>query len=80
MDNRKNQRKEPWRIVIFIISVLFIAFMWSTRDISDIYATTPRDQAVPLIATTIFVSLIKISVITGGVWLIKWVSGKIRKK
>ena len=70
---------EPWRIVVFIVSIAFIAFMWVKKDIAEIYATMPREQIAPLIVTTVAVSLLKISAIVGGVLLIKWIVGRIKK-
>lgn len=80
MDNKENKKKEPWRIIVFIISVLFIVFMWVKNDIVAIYTTMPTEQIVPMIATTIAVSLIKVAAIAGGVLLIKWAIGKAKKK
>ena len=80
MDNEENKRKEPWRIIVFIISVLFIVFMWVKNDIITIYTTMPADQVIPLIATTIVVSLIKVAAITGGILLIRWIVRKIKNK
>ena len=80
MDSKENKKKEPWRIIVFIIAVLFIVFMWVKNDVVSIYTTMPKEQVVPLIATTILVSLIKIAAIAGVVLLIKWIIGKINKK
>ena len=80
MDNKNNKKKEPWRIVIGIISVVFIVGMWVSKDIAAIYTTMPKEQIVPLIATTILVSLIKVAAIAGGILLIKWIISKIKKK
>jgi hypothetical protein len=77
MDHKK---KEPWRIRVFILSVACIVFLWERKDIAAIYATVPAQQIAPLIATTIAVSLLKVAAITGGVLLIKWVVGKVKKK
>ena len=79
MADNENKKKEPWRIVVFIISVAYIVFMWVRKDIADIYATMPAEQVVPLIATTIAVSLLKVAAIAGVVLLIKWVIGKVKK-
>lgn len=79
MSNENKKQKEPWRIVVFIISVLFIAFMWVKNDIVSIYTTMPKKQVIPLIATTVLVSLIKIAAIAGGILLIKWIVSKIKK-
>jgi uncharacterized integral membrane protein len=80
MSNKNKKKKEYWRIIVFIISILFIVFLWVKNDIVSIYATMPKEQVVPLIAITILVSLLKIAAITGGVLLIKWVVDKIKKK
>lgn len=54
--------------------------MWSEKDIMAYYSTMPREQVVPLIATTILVSLVKVLAIAGVILLIKWVVGKYKKK
>ena len=79
MSNENKKKIEPWRIIVFIISMLFIAFMWVKNDVVSIYATMPEEQVVPLIATTILVSLIKVVAIAGGVLLIKWIVDKIKR-
>ena len=62
-----NKRKiEPWRIAVFSISIAFIVFMWVRKDVVEIYATMPKEQITPLIATMIAVSLLKIALIAGG--------------
>ena len=77
---KKERKIEPWRIILFIISIAFILFMWVKKDVAEIYATMPKEQIVPLIVTTIAVALLKIAAIAGAVFLIKWVVGKIKKK
>ena len=80
MDNKNKTKKEPWRIVVFILAVLFIISMWIKNDIITIYTTMPQEQIVPLIVTTIAVSLIKVSAIAVVVFLIKWMISKNKKK
>ena len=80
MNNENNKKKEPWRIVAFIMGIIFIIYMWVKNDIISIYTTMPREQVVPLIVTTLAVTLIKVAVIAGGLFLIKWGIGKIANK
>ena len=80
MSNDNKKKIEPWRLIVFILAVTFIIFMWVKKDIAEIYATMPSEQIAPLIVTTITVSLLKVAVIAGGVLLIKWLIGKIKKK
>ena len=71
---------EPWRIVAFIIAVGFIVYTWIKKGVADIYAAMPTDEALPLIVTTVAVSLLKVAAIACGILLIKWVIGKIKKQ
>lgn len=75
-----NQKKtEPWRILVFVIAVAFILYMWIKKDVVEIYATVPAEQVVPLIVTTVAVSLLKVAAIAGGMLLIRWIVRKIKK-
>lgn len=74
------KNKELWRIIVAIISVLFIVFMWVKKDIVNIYSTMPKEQIVPFIATTIVVTLVKVSGIALVVFLIKLIISKIKNK
>ena len=75
-----NKKVEPWRIAAFIIAVAFIIFMWVRKDVAEIYATMPKEEIAPLIATTVAVSLMKIALIAGAFFHVKWFVGKIAKK
>ncbi len=77
MDKKKI---EPWRISLFVIAVAFIIGMWVKKDIAEIYATVPAEQVVPLIVTTVAVSLVKVAVIALGIYIIQWIAKKIKTK
>ncbi|MGN0532365.1 MAG: hypothetical protein ACI4IN_06180 [Eubacterium sp.] len=72
-------KKEPWRIVVGISAIGFIVHMWVKKDIMTTYTTMSQEQVIPLIVTTIAVSLLKAVVVTGGILLIKWAISKINK-
>ena len=80
MGNNNKKKIEPWRIIVFVIAVAFIAFMWVKKDIAEIYATMPSEQVVPLLVTTIAVSLLKVAAIAGAILLIKWIISKFKNK
>ena len=80
MGNNNKKKIEPWRIIVFVIAVAFIIFMWVKKDIAEIYTTMPSEQIVPLVVTTIAVSLLKVAVIAGAILLIKWIIDKLKKK
>jgi len=75
-----NKKKEPWRIIVGVISIVFIIFMWVKKDIVTIYSSMPKEEIVPMIATTIVVSLLKVGVIAGAILLIKWLVNKVKRK
>ena len=77
----KNDRKiEPWRIIVGTLSIAFILFLWVKNDILSTLAAMPKEQAIPLVVTTIVVSVIKVVVIAGVILLVKWVIRKIKSK
>lgn len=75
----KNQKKEPWRIIVAIISVAFIIYMWVEKDVVAIYSSMPAEQALPLIVTTVAVTLVKVGLMTVGILFLKWIVGKFKK-
>ena len=54
--------------------------MWSEKDIASIYATMPEEQIIPMVATTIFIALVKVAAVAGGILLLKWIASKIKGK
>jgi len=78
-NNKKRRKKEPWRIVVGVLAVAWIVFMWVKKDIVSIYTTMPKEQIVPLIVTTLAVSLLKVAVLAGVILLVKWLWGKLKK-
>ena len=80
MKNNGGKKTEPWRMIVGMISLVLIVYMWAEKDIAAIYTTMPKEQVIPLIAATIAVSLIKVAAIAGGILLMKWIAGKIKKK
>ena len=76
----QGKKTEPWRIIIGIISIAFIMYMYSEKDILPTYSTMPKEQVAPLILTTILVTFIKAASITGIILLIKWIIKKFTKR
>lgn len=75
-----NKKNAPWRIIIGIISILFIAFMWIQKDIISIYSSFPKAQLVPLVVTSLAVMVVKTAVLAAAILPLKWFVGKIRNK
>ena len=65
------RKKEPWRIIVGILAIAFIIYTWIDKDILDVYSTMPNEQIIPMVATTIAVTLVKVAAITLGILHIK---------
>ena len=70
---------EPWKLIVGVASIAFIIFMLAKKDIFAVYSTLPKEQALPLIATTIAVSLFKVTAISAIILAAQWIIGKFRR-
>ena len=77
MDGKK---KEPWRIVLALLSVAYIVFLWVKKDLLSVYAAASKEQVLPVMATTAAVTLVKVILIAAAVGIIRWIAGKYKKK
>lgn len=66
-----NNKIEPWRLVVGGISILFIIAMWVIKDVGSIYANLPKEELIPVVVTSIFVTLLKVSIIAIGVIVLR---------
>lgn len=76
----EHKKKEPWRILVAVLSAVFILFMWVKKDIVSIYTTMPKEDVFPLILTTIAVTLVKVAGIAIFLLLVKWIIGRIQNR
>ena len=74
------RKKGFLRIIVGGLAIAYIIYMWITKDIFSIYRTMPKEQAMPLVITTVAVSLCKVAALTGAILLIRWIIGKIKTK
>lgn len=72
-------KKEPWRIVVGVIAIGYIIFTWVQKDVLQLYSSMPAEQALPMIVTTVAVSLLKVALLAGAIFLVKWLVGKFKK-
>ena len=72
-------KKEPWRILVGVLAIGWIVSMWVKKDIAAIYATMLPEQILPLVATNVAVTLLKVIGIAAVILLVKWLAGKLKK-
>ncbi len=80
MENNDKKKKEPWRVSVKMISIAFIIYVWVKKDIVSTLTTIPKEQFVSMVVPHLVVYLIAIVVISGGVFMIKRIVGKMKKK
>ena len=71
----KNRKIEPWRLVVGIASILYIIAMYVRKDLVSIDVTL----SLPLIVTSIAVTLLKVTAFVIVIFVMKWVFNKIKK-
>lgn len=64
--------KKNWRIILGILSIAFIIGMWIKKGIS-------MEMNLPLLLTTLTVSLTKVLVFAGFILLVRYILSRIRK-
>lgn len=67
------------RIIVGILAIAFILFLWIKKDILSIITNMPSEQILPLIVTTIAVSLCKVIALAALILLCKWIISKVKK-
>ena len=57
-------KKEPWRWIVFSLAVAYIAYMWISKGVGDAWTSMPADQLLPMAATSMAVTAMKVIAIT----------------
>ena len=63
---------EKWRLIVGIIAMISIVMMWMNKGMISI-------ESLPLLITTLAVSLVKIIVFVLGIYVIKHFLTKLKK-
>lgn len=72
-------KKEPWRWIVFGLSIVYIVFMWVRKDIGKALTSAPPEQLLPMALTSVAVTVVKVIAIAGGILLLKWLLSKLKK-
>ena len=72
-------KKEPWRIVIFAVAVIYIIGMWVKKDMGAIFSGM-GENAIPVLIMTIGINVLKVLLFTGVILLVKWIVSKFGGK
>ena len=76
----QKKKKEPRRLLVGIIAIAYIVYMWAEKDIFSSLAAVSGDQALPMAATSMAVTLAKVAIMAAIIFVIKWLTGKGKGK
>ena len=78
----KKDIPKPVRLVMFAVVIIWIDAMWAKKDIAATLAAVPAEAAIPVIVTSMVITILKVALYAAVIWLIKWLVGKLggRKK
>ena len=71
----KDKKIETWRLVVGVISIVYIIAMWVKKDL----VTTQVAITLPLVVTSVAVTLLKVGAIALVVLLVKWLMNKLKR-
>lgn len=70
----------PWRLAVGLLSIAYIVYMWVRKDVAGVWSTLPREDLLPVVLTSVAVSVLKIAAIAAAVFLARWLISKFSKK
>ena len=76
----KEIERKPRRIAVAVLSVIVIAIMWIKKDVLGLWSGISSEDLLPLLVTNGAVMLLKIAILAGGIYLVKMLFAKIKKK
>ena len=74
-----NFKKDPWRLVVGLAAIGYIVYMWVDKGLLSSVTQIPADQALPMAATSIAVTIAKVALLAGAVLVIKLIASKSKK-
>ena len=75
----KNWKNEPWRLVVGIASIAWIIYLWSSKTVAAGNPGLAPEDLLPVVVTTAAVTALKVALMAGAVWLVRWLLKKFKK-
>ena len=74
-----NFKNEPWRLLVGIAAIAYIAYMWIDKDLLSVYAALPSEHLLPMATTGALVTVFKVVMFAAVLFLVKIIIGKTKK-
>ena len=72
------KKKEPWRILVGVSSIICIIFLWARKDFASACAALSPDRLIPVIVISVAITSIKVIGSAAAVFLIRWLIKKFK--
>ena len=74
-----NFKKEPWRLVVGLAAIAYIVYMWVEKVLLSSLTQIPAEHALPIALTSTAVTIAKVALLAGAVFVIKLIASKMKK-
>ena len=73
-----NKKKNvPWKWIAGALSLGFIVVLWVRKDLLAVCSSIPKEELLPVLASSVAVTLMKATLLVGVICLFRWIGGKI---
>ena len=77
MFESNKKKKNPWKWTAGLLFIGLLLFMWIKKDLLPVYHTLPKDEVLPVLASSVAVTLSKAALLVGVITLFKRLGGKL---
>ena len=77
MFESNKKKKNPWKWTAGLLFIGLILFLWIKKDLLPVCHTMPKDEVLPVLASSVAVTLSKAALLVGVITLFKRLGGKL---
>ena len=66
--------------MVGIAAIAFIVYTWVKKDVAAQFAAMPGEDMLPMLITSVAITVAKVAMLAGAVLLVKWLVGKFQAR
>ena len=66
--------------MVGIAAIAFIVYTWVKKDVAAQFAAMPGEDMLPMLITSVAVTVAKVALLAGAVLLVKWLVSKLQDR
>lgn len=66
--------------MVGIAAIAFIVYTWVKKDVAAQFAAMPGEDMLPMLITSVAITVAKVAMLAGAVLLVKWLVGKLQTR